>query len=87
MIDRSHYENTPMRSTEMFFWGVVKIKNFTGKKKDIFLIFAQSIDFGYTLEPPRRGSSGSSNTYPQSMFLSKNKKNRYTAVFLYKSGV
>ena len=27
------------------------------------------------LEPPRRGGS---NKYPQSMFLSKNKKNRYT---------
>ena len=42
---------------------------------DIFLIFAQNIDCGYTLEPPRRGGS---NEYPQSMFWSKNKKNRYT---------
>ena len=41
----------------------------------IFLIFAQNIDCGYTLEPPRRGGS---NEYPQSMFWSKNKKNRYT---------
>ena len=41
----------------------------------IFLIFAQNIDCGYKLEPPRRGGS---NEYPQSMFLSKNKKNRYT---------
>ena len=40
-----------------------------------FLIFAQNIDFGYTLELPRRGGS---NEYPQSMFWSKNKKNRYT---------
>ena len=31
----------------------------------IFLISAQNIDFGYSLEPPRRGSS---NEYPQSMF-------------------
>ena len=31
----------------------------------IFLIFAQNIDFGYSLEPPRRGGS---NEYPQSMF-------------------
>ena len=38
----------------------------------IFLIFAQNIDCGYTLEPPRRGGS---NEYPQSMFWSKNKKN------------
>ena len=31
----------------------------------IFLIIAQNIDCGYTLEPPRRGGS---NEYPQSMF-------------------
>ena len=49
----------------------------------IFLIFAQNIDCGYTFEPPRRGGS---NEYPQSMFWSKNKKNRYTPA-LYKSGV
>ena len=57
------------------FFSTVKIENFIRKKFDIFLIFAQNIDCGYTLEPPRRGGS---NEYPQSMFLSKNKKNRYT---------
>ena len=31
----------------------------------IFLISAQSIDCGYSLEPPHQGSS---NEYPQSMF-------------------
>ena len=31
----------------------------------IFLIFAQNIDCGYSLEPPRRGGS---NQYLQSMF-------------------
>ena len=36
----------------------------------IFL-FKKNIDCGYSLEPPRRGGS---NEYPQSMFLSKNKK-------------
>ena len=41
----------------------------------IFLIFAQNIDCGYMLEPPRRGGS---NEYPQSMFWRKIKKNRYT---------
>ena len=51
------------------------MKIFSGKKNDIFLIFAQNIDCGYMLEPPRRGGS---NEYPQSMFWSKNKKNRYT---------
>ena len=45
---------------------------------NIFLIFAQNIDCGYTLEPPRRGGS---NEYPQSMFWSKNKKNRYTPAY------
>ena len=43
-----------------------------------FDIFAQNIDCGYTLEPPRRGGS---NEYPQSMFWSKNKKKRYTPAF------
>ena len=37
-----------------------------------FHISAQNIDCGYSLEPPRRGGS---NEYPQSMFLSRNKKN------------
>ena len=45
---------------------------------DIFLIFAQNIDCGYRLEPPHRGGS---NLYPQSMFWSKNKKNRYTPAY------
>ena len=31
----------------------------------IFRILLQNIDCGYSLEPPRRGSS---NVYPQSMF-------------------
>ena len=44
---------------------------FQKKTSDIFHISAQNIDCGYTLEPPRRGS----NEYPQSMFLSRNKKN------------
>ena len=56
------------------------VENFTSKnwKKNqiktsvIFHISAQSIDCGYSLEPPRRGGS---NEYSQSMFLSRNKKN------------
>ena len=47
--------------------------NFSDKKKsDIFYMSAQNIDCGYSLEPPRREGS---NEYPQSMFLSRNKKN------------
>ena len=45
---------------------------FSDKNSDIFHISAQNIDCGYSLEPPRRGGS---NEYPQSMFLSRNKKN------------
>ena len=37
-----------------------------------FLFLLQNIDCGYSLELPHRGSS---NVYPQSMFLSKNRKN------------
>ena len=49
-----------------------KYENFEIKISDIFHISAQNIDCGYSLEPPRRGGS---NKYPQSMFLSRNKKN------------
>ena len=42
------------------------------KNSDSFHISAQNIDCGYSLEPPQRGGS---NEYPQSMFLSRNKKN------------
>ena len=55
------------------------IENFTSKNwkfaeknSDFFYISAQNIDCGYSLEPPRRGGS---KEYPQSMFLSRNKKN------------
>ena len=49
-----------------------KMANFQIKNSDIFHISAQNIDCGYSLEPPQRGGS---NEYPQSMFLSRNKKN------------
>ena len=49
-----------------------KTENFPIKNSDIFLISAQNIDCGYSLEPPRRGGS---NEYQQSMILSRNKKN------------
>ena len=54
---------------------------------DIFLIFAQNIDCGYTLEPPRRGGS---NEYPQCMFWIQNKKKQvdpcYSLFFYIKVG-
>ena len=49
-----------------------KNENFQIKNSDIFHVSAQNIDCGYSLESPRRGGS---NEYPQSMFLSRNKKN------------
>ena len=45
---------------------------FSDKKLWFFHISAQNIDCGYSLEPPWRGGS---NEYPQSMCLSRNKKN------------
>ena len=55
-----------------------KNENFQIKKKvDMFHISAQNIDCEYSLEPPRWGGS---NVYPQSMFLSRNKKNNVDPV-------
>ena len=45
-----------------------KNENFQIKSSDMFHIAAQSIDSGYSLEPP-------SNEFPQAMLLSRNKKN------------
>ena len=36
-----------------------------------FFFLLQNIDYGYSLEPPRRGGS---NVYPQSMFWAKRRK-------------
>ena len=49
-----------------------KTENFQIKDSNNIHISAKIIDCGYSLEPPRRGGS---NEYPQSMFLSRNKKN------------
>ena len=48
--------------------------NFQQKNFVIFNIFAQNID-------PWVHVRGGSNEYPQSMFWSKNKKNRYTPAY------
>ena len=66
-----------MQYTEIFSV-VKKIEKFVIKKIEFFLIFAQNVVCGYTLEPPRRGGS---NEYPQSMFWGKIKKNRYTTTY------
>ena len=67
---KQHYENTPIQTYRKFY--LQKVKLFRKIISDIFHISAQNIDCGYSLEPPRRGGS---NEYPQSMFLSRNKKN------------
>ena len=54
-----------------------KNENFQIKNSDIFLISAQNIDCGYSLEPPRRGGS---NEYLQSMFWAEIRKIMYTPV-------
>ena len=61
------------------------IEIFTTKNTEIFQIkipiffhiFAQTIDRGYSLEPPHRGGS---NEYPQSMFWAEIRKIMYTPV-------
>ena len=68
---RLHYENTPIQIYRKFHLQKLKIFRFS-KNSDIFPISAQNIDCGYSLEPPRQGGF---NEYPQSMFLSGNKKN------------
>ena len=50
-----YYDNTPIQYTVIFHG--CKNDYFQMKNLDIFLIFAQNIDYGYTLEPPRRGGS------------------------------
>ena len=56
------------------YWKIYhpKNENFQIKILIFFYISAKNIDCGYSLEPPRRGGS---NEYPQSMILSRNKKN------------
>ena len=48
-----------------------KNENFQMKNSGSFHIATPNIDCGYSLELPRQGGS---NEYPQSMFLSRNKK-------------
>ena len=68
----NHYKNMPIQIYWKFYHQTKKI--FQIKKSDIFHISAQNIDCGYSLELPQP-QRGSSNQYPQSMFLSRTKKN------------
>ena len=60
-----HYKNMPMQYTAIFHGR--KNDNFQMKNCDSFLIFAQNIDCGYTLEPPQLEP-------PQRVHTIKNKK-------------
>ena len=71
-----NYENMPVQIYWKFYHQKMKI--FRYKNSNIFHISAQNIDWGYSLEPPRRGGS---NEYPQLMLLSKNKKNNVNPSF------
>ena len=67
----------------------LKIENFQLKIFDIFLIFAQNIDCGYTLEPPRRGGDAVLTSTHNLCFEAKIRKigiPLHSPVFLYKSG-
>ena len=66
----AHYENTPIHIYRKFH--LQKTKYFQIKKLIYFYISVQNIDCWYSLEPPRQSGS---HEYPQSMFLSRNKKN------------
>ena len=50
-VSSLHYANIPILYTTKFHG--CKNDNFQMKKFIIFLIFAQNIDCGYTLEPPQ----------------------------------
>ena len=64
---------------------ISKYWKISDKNSDIFHISTRNIDCGYPSEPPWQGGS---NEYPQSMFLSSNKKNNiYPYVLPYKIGV
>ena len=70
----SHYENTPIQ----IYIKISLPKNdffFQIKKSDIFLISAQNIDCGYSLEPPRQGGS---NEYHNLCFCAEIRKIMYT---------
>ena len=71
------YENMPVHYKELF--KVVKREKIQLKNFDIFLIFAQNIDCGYTLEPCHNLCFGEK--------IRKIGISLHTPVLLYKSGV
>ena len=74
-----------MQYTEIFL--PVKIEKFHWIFKNIFLIFAQNIDCGYTLEPPREAVLTSTHNLCFGAKIRKIGIPLHTPVLLYKSGV
>ena len=70
--DKSEYIITKTDYSNILKISPPKNENFQIKNSDIFFISAQNMDCGCSLELPQWDSS---NEYPQSMFLSINKKN------------
>ena len=70
-----HFDNTPMQYTAIF--NCCKNGNFQVNNCDSFLIFAQNIDSGYTLEPPREAVLTSTHNL---CFNAKIRKIMYTPV-------
>ena len=75
LCDNNKYHQQQYRQRT---FSAVKIENFVGKVLIFFLIFAQNIDCGYTLEPHRRGGSKSTHNL---CFGAKIRTNRYTPRF------
>ena len=68
----------------MEIFSAVENENFVGKNLIVLSFLLKTLIVGTVmLELPQQGNS---NEHPQSMFWTKNKKNRYT-LLLYKSGV
>ena len=78
-----------MQQTDIFL--ALKMENFQRKKFDIFLIFAQNIDYGYTLEPPRPRLAEAVLTSTHNLCFGAQIRKigipPHTPVLLYKSGV
>ena len=64
---RKHAYSNILKFSPPKNWKILDKKTLT-----FFIFLLKNIDCGYSLEPPHRGGS---NEYPQSMFLSRNKKN------------
>ena len=74
-----------MQYTEIIL--ALKIENFQLKTFEIFLIFAQNIDFGYTLEPLAEAVLTSTHNPCFGAKIRKTGIPLHTPVLLYKSGV